>query len=540
MAEERLDASGRDRRKPLWAFWMCITYKHIAKGMTTVKDFIDRRIVAEYCQRFNAQDEEPYQGDVPNARAEDFLIAEIPRFECPDPVFQEIWYFRWWSFRKHIRRTPFGRIILEFMPDVPWAGAFNTINCPAAHQLREARWLKDKGIAEEYLSFWLNPEAKAAVRSYTFGVASAALDVVAVTGKDSLALELYPALCANYAKWKETHLGPDGLFRQQDGRDGMECSIGGSGYRVTINSCMAAEAMALAAIGRRVGDTQQAELYRQEAEQLRQLIETRLWNDEAEFFMTRREEDGAFVQVRELHGYTPWYYFPKMAEKYDLAWRQLLDPEGFLAPFGPTTAERRHPGFQLDRSGHECQWNGPSWPFATSVTLTGLARLLHERTSAEIGCRGYFETLTCYTRSHYLRENGQVIPWIDENIHPFTGEWLAREILRSWERAGIKSRAWFHERGKDYSHSTYADLIITGLCGINPDLPGKVRVAPLLPAECWDYFLLEGLWLRGHELALQFDRDGSRYQRGRGLALYVDGTEAARCEDGIGVLEVAL
>jgi hypothetical protein len=62
----------------------------------------------------------------------------------------------------------------------------------------------------------------------------------------------------------------------------------------------------------------------------------------------------------------------------------------------------------------------------------------------------------------------------------------------------------------------------------------------LLPAECWDYFLLEGLWLRGHELALQFDRDGSRYQRGRGLALYVDGTEAARCEDGIGALEAAL
>ena len=74
-----------------------------------------------------------------------------------------------------------------------------------------------------------------------------------------------------------------------------------------------------------------------------------------------------------------------MARKFDVAWKQLTDPEGFSAPFGPTTAERRHPGFRLDRGGHECQWNGPSWPFATSVTLTALARLLHERESAAVG-----------------------------------------------------------------------------------------------------------------------------------------------------------
>ncbi|UKI32701.1 MAG: hypothetical protein L6W00_03825 [Lentisphaeria bacterium] len=140
------------------------------------------------------------------------------------------------------------------------------------------------------------------------------------------------------------------------------------------------------------------------------------------------------------------------------------------------------PGFRLDRGGHECQWNGPSWPFATSVTLTALARLLHERESAAVGRRAYFETLSCYTRSHYLREENRTIPWIDENLDPFTGEWLARSILQSWEKAGIRSDALIRERGKDYSHSTYADLIITGLCGIDPDLPGEIRAAPLLPS----------------------------------------------------------
>ncbi len=505
-----------------------------------MREFIDQRIVAAYCRKFNAQDTELYRGDIPNAEAEEFLTEQIPRFDCPDPVFREIWYFRWWSFRKHIRTTPYGRILLEFMPDVPWAGAFNSISCPAAHQLREARWFRDKGIAGEYLAFWMNPEAAASPRSYTFGAATAALDTTAVTGDKALLRRLYPALRCNYEQWRASHLTSAGLFRQSDNRDGMECSIGGSGYRVTINSCMAAEAGALAQIAADCGDTGETARFRREAKRLRRRIETRLWNEKSRFFMTRREEDDAFVDVRELHGYTPWYYFSAMARKFDVAWKQLTDPEGFSAPFGPTTAERRHPGFRLDRGGHECQWNGPSWPFATSVTLTALARLLHERESAAVGRRAYFETLSCYTRSHYLREENRTIPWIDENLDPFTGEWLARSILQNWEKAGIRSDALIRERGKDYSHSTYADLIITGLCGIDPDLSGEIRAAPLLPPECWDYFLLDGLRIRGHELALQFDRDGSRYRRGTGLALYLDGEEVARTPSPAGEVRVAL
>ena len=60
-----------------------------------MRNFIDRRIVAEYCRRFNALDSELYRGDIPNAEAEEFLTEQIPRFDCPDPVFREIWYFRW-------------------------------------------------------------------------------------------------------------------------------------------------------------------------------------------------------------------------------------------------------------------------------------------------------------------------------------------------------------------------------------------------------------------------------------------------------------
>jgi hypothetical protein len=46
----------------------------------------------------------------------------------------------------------------------------------------------------------------------------------------------YVALVNNYRQWEKDHQDPNGLFWQIDDRDGMEVSIGGSGYRATINS----------------------------------------------------------------------------------------------------------------------------------------------------------------------------------------------------------------------------------------------------------------------------------------------------------------
>ncbi|MBQ4335684.1 MAG: hypothetical protein IJC34_00640 [Lentisphaeria bacterium] len=483
---------------------------------------LDRRIIGEYCRRFNALDQELYSGDIPNREAESFLSANIPCFDCPDPVMQEIWYFRWWSFRKHIRSTPFGRVILEFMPDVPWAGPFNTINCPAAHQIREARWLKDQAIAGEYLHFWLDPAAGAEGRKYTFGPASAAMDLADVSGDFSLVSSLYPALVQNYSEWKKSHQLPDGLFWQIDNYDGMEISIGGSGIRATINSCMAGECFALSRIAGLCGKTADSEAFAREGAAIQCAMENTLWNHDAGFFMTRDAESRVQTDVRELHGFTPWYFLD-MAPEYDIAWRLFSDPEGFSAPYGLTTAEQRHPGFVIAREGHECQWNGPVWPFATSVTLTGLARLLHRRQPGSVGKRAYFNALMTYARSHYLTENGQTLPWIDENMDPYNGSWLAREILQKDPSNTIA------ERGKDYSHSTFADLVIAGLCGVELSPDGVLTAHPLLPEKSWDHFLLDGLPVAGHSAAVQYDRDGSCYGRGAGLTLYVDGEAVDRC-----------
>ena len=80
------------------------------------------------------------------------------------------------------------------------------------------------------------------------------------------------------------------------------------------------------------------------------------------------DSDGVeFWYARELMGYIPWYFNMPDEDKNE-AWKFLNDENHFYAPYGPTTAERCFPDF-MELFDHECLWNGPSWPFATTQTL---------------------------------------------------------------------------------------------------------------------------------------------------------------------------
>jgi len=119
-----------------------------------------------------------------------------------------------------------------------------------------------------------------------------------------------------------------------------------------------------------------------------------------------------------------------------------------------------------------------------------------------------------------LLPDGRVIPWIDEDLDPFTGDWLARTLkLR---------KPGFYGRGDHYNHSSYADLVITGLVGLRPSSGSALEINPLLPAGTWDWFCLDGLPYHGQTLSILWDRTGRHYGKGAGLALYVNGLVAAR------------
>ena len=162
---------------------------------------LDRHLSDLYADKFNQQDKEIYIQSISNKQAKDFLAENIPFFECPDKDIEEIYYFRWWTYRKHIKETPEGFIITEFLPDVSWAGKYNGICCPAWFHFREGRWLHEQRYLNDYAYYWLRGGGD--VRSYSFPIANAIYQYFLVTGNDSILKESYPELVSNFNGWEK-------------------------------------------------------------------------------------------------------------------------------------------------------------------------------------------------------------------------------------------------------------------------------------------------------------------------------------------------
>lgn len=469
-----------------------------------------------------------------------WVAASVPLFECPDRAIQETYYFRWGVYREHIRMTPLGQVITEFLPDVPWAGPYNTISCAIGHHLYEGRWLRDPGPLDDYTRFWFRPGAK--LRRYSSWLADAVYARALVSGDLRQSVALLDDLARNYEGWEAERRDETGLFWQLDDADGMEYQIGGSGCRPTINSYLYADAVAIARIATIAGRAELAESYQAKAIQLKQLVQERLWDPEARFFKTlpttpalalqtkryrgrvlgHQQPAGRLVDVRELIGYIPWC-FNLPDPGYEDAWAQVVDPAGFHGAFGLATAERRHPAWQPSplAGQHECLWRGASWPYATSQTLAALANVLRDYRQRYVTRDTFLDLMSAYARSHRLvQPDGGGIPWIDESLHPDTGAWVTREALHALGR-----KDW--ERGRDYNHSTFCDLVITGLVGLRPRADELIEVDPLVPDGVWPYFCLDHVSYHGHELSILYDAVGSRYEQGVGLRIHVDGREVA-------------
>jgi hypothetical protein len=463
-----------------------------------------------------------------------WMEANIPLFDSSDKQFEEMYYFRWYAWEKHLVDTPHGYVITEWLPkpEAP-GGLFGALPDAAPFHLGEARWLRNTKIAADYARIWSEPDAGG--RKYSFPWADSVRSVTLATGDAKLGTDLLNELIANYKAWETTQFDASiGLFWSIDTRDAMEKSISGDGYRPTLNSYMVGDARAITAFARTAGEIAIAQEYDAKADRLEHLIETRLWNPNDGFYEVmspapdsgiRKEkkfkDNGTALKlsgVRELIGYIPWgYYTP--APSHDEAWKQLFDPRGFAGKYGPTTAERRSPRFRFT-SSDQCTWNGPSWPYATTQTLLALADLLNGPEQDAIGKQQYYQLFSNYVLSQHIKlPSGRVIDWIDEDLDADTDEWIAKDMLiAKHKQVG---------RGNYYNHSGFADPLITGLIGLRPRADGKVIVNPLLPAGTWSYFAIDGLPYHGHLLAIVYDESGAHYKRGRGLMLFVDGKKIA-------------
>lgn len=467
----------------------------------------------KYTDRFRKLDEELYQQEISNDEAYEWMKDNIPLIECPDKTLEEIYYFRWWVYRKHIKRGKEGYLITEFLPPVPWAGPYNSINCAAGFHIREGRWIKNTTYLKDTIRFWL--EGCGDNFSYSAWFAAAVWDFCTVTGEFDFGLSLLEKMIWDYGEIEKRFLMPSDLYWSEDDRDCMEMSISGSGLRPTRNSYQYGNAVAISNFARLFGEHDLEARFLDKAEKIKNAVQKFLWRDN--FFRVYPQTlegarsvspDFAAVDqrhdVREEIGFIPWYF--NMPDKgYESAFGQLKDHEGFAGKWGFTTAERRHARYRYPHI-HECLWNGPVWPYATTQTLVAAANLLNNYNQDVISAGDYYQWLRQYAYSQ-RRETGtgRVLPWIDEDQDPDTGIWLSREQL---EQEGWPSHKGGYERGKDYNHSMFCDLILHDLFGIHTQENGKIEISPLIPAD-WDGFRVEQLHIWGKEYRICYKKGTS-------------------------------
>ncbi len=445
----------------------------------------------------------------------------IPFIDVPDQEIMDVYYYRWAMYKRHFRDLgSIGSIITEFAPSVSWEGPYSGISAAAGHHIYEGRWIKNRKYIDDYLSFWFNGHGNQF--QYSSWLCDALYNYYLVNGNMDRLKAYLPTMLADYEGWKKKRFDPDkGIYWQKPVEDATEFTIAGymvndgwagDAYRPTINTFMYANALAIYEVATICNEKQLAEQYLNEAITLKKNVLDLLWNDDRKHFMDRftqryPEQNFAFINDVELNGYVPWMFcLPDNNDIYIQAWKKFKDPEVFYSPFGPRTISKQSPYYMVEtrtpgaQAGvGECEWNGPSWPYQTSQILMALSNILNAYNQSVISKEDYFDMLKIYTRSQY--KNGK--PYIAENLHPDDGSWIAD----------------FPNRSEHYNHSTYNDLILSGLLGIHPQAEDSIEINPLIPDE-WEYFSVDNLSYHGHMLSL-------RYEKTNGLMISCNGKKLA-------------
>ncbi|CAO1638130.1 unnamed protein product [Sympodiomycopsis kandeliae] len=457
----------------------------------------------------------------------------IPYFEISDQNLQDVYYYRWQLFRSHQRDLgERGYISTEFAEDVGWQlQPWASLNDATGFHLGEGRWSRDRRFAQNYLTFMYNGGND---RHFSDYMARSAWDVYAVDGDQGAVTAHLDSMINIYNQWNDHFNATTGLYWIEPLSDATEYTIssidasggrdgfgGGEAYRPSINSYMWANAKAIADIANLANRGDVAGDFNNRANALKEKLQGELWNADFQHFADRHQTQNEFVKYydfirgRELVGFVPWQFsLPDNTDQFNAAWTHLMDTAKFAGSNGLRTNEPSYEyymrQYRYEGDRRECQWNGPSWPYQTTQVLHGIANLLDSYKQNTITPANYMSILKQYAQQH--RYHGGNTLDLQEDYEPD----------KPGEIVGL-------DRSHHYFHSGFVDLILSGLVGLRPQVDDNLIVNPIID-DSISYFRAEKIPYHGHDVSIQFDRDGSRYNQGRGLRVEIDGNVVASSE----------
>jgi len=512
----------------------------------------DRRFVVRPADQ-DARD--PLHSQVVGYQA--WFDANIPYFDCSDPWVGKLYYHRAYLLHKNMLNPGLGRMNWPTQSEGRWRSTWypNVISYGAAHQVREARWLRDPSYWQGHVRTWAENEKPDGIfpshvtpsgpagGQYTDWITSAAWEGHLVHPDPAFLAQVVDRLAANVRGWQKAY-DPDGdglLLVDSHWWTGMEYQPSFfyfSDYkvstdfsqpsrpvgidRVDLTAYNYGNAVAVARIYRQLGRAGEAREFEDLAAKIARAVLQKMWQPRKRFFYSLRAGDGAVADVKEVIGVYPFYFGMIPAGKgYESAWESILDPKQFWTNWPVASASRECLAFSQtnwpgDGRAAGCMWNGPTWPHANAIVLTAMARALraardHHVADSPLKREHLWQLFHSFTRAQF-RDQDLQYPWTGEFYNGDTGRWKTAE--------------------RDYNHSTWLDILIPELIGLVPRDDDTLEIDPLLFETALGYFILDGQRYHGHDVTIAWDAPGldlpDHFRDGRkGLDVYVDGKMAA-------------
>ena len=473
----------------------------------------------------------------------EWFQKNVPELVCSDEILQKLYYYRWYIVYKNMIN--------------PQIGCFNDLcmyegkdqfsllcSASAAMHIREMRWLKQsdyvmselkalyksqikvgrtKGrLRDLYISdiptaicetMYLLPEKesrlildkKAAVKSYVDYQRSAQYlpetsPLPIVVGSWRTAAEYQPSFFEfTTPMWDHTQSNPFGNEHKT------------SLHRVDDSVYLSNNLSAVATLYNLAGEKSTAMAYNKEAKRIADNVRKYMWDDKTSFYYDLNPRNlSKALQSKCYDGFLGARI--EMPQKEREALMQHLENE-FSAPYPILTVAKDCPAFSPDNTwktgpsasgenpyNYDCCWNGPAWNFANSLVLDVLGKCVqmsdgrtHERLFADLFMRW------CKEQCPEIN----AIPNSCEHYNPYTGEEL-RKV-------------------RDYSHSTFIDIIMRRIVGIAEADGDTICFSPLDIGL--SHFEIHGIPLKGHSVDFVWNSD----KKDR-LQVYCDGEMIHRSE----------
>lgn len=212
------------------------------------------------------------------------------------------------------------------------------------------------------------------------------------------------------------------------------------------------------------GDKNKADYCLRKYNSIKKAVAKYMWNEKESYFFELTEDFRQIEKVKQIGGILCLFLLdPKNPQG---LLNNLADDKKFNQKYGIASTSKDSFGYFPNNTingtrAHTCMWNGPTWPFSSSLALLAVGSFIKRMKNTRLKDKyvQYFkEEFEKYTKLHFLSGNMDN-PCIVEHYDCETGIPLSGQ--------------------DDYNHSCYIDIFIRHICGLDIDDSGCINFSPL-------------------------------------------------------------